>query len=213
MVNIGAEKMSKSLGNFMTVQAAAARVGGEAVRLFVIGTHYRGPLEFSPDRLDESARALTRLYETLARADAAVQVPANTQPDSGVMDEFRAAMDDDMNTARAIGVVFETVRTMNRLLDENQTAAVVPLRRAVTEIASVLGVAAQEPRVVLERAKHDHLAGSDIDPAAIERLIAARNAARKARDFKQADAIRAELKAKGIVLEDTAAGTVWKVER
>ncbi len=71
MVNIGAEKMSKSLGNFMTVQAAAARVGGEAVRLFVIGTHYRSPLDFSPERLDESARALTRIYETLARADAA----------------------------------------------------------------------------------------------------------------------------------------------
>ena len=213
MVNIGAEKMSKSLGNFMTVQAAAARVGGEAVRLFVIGTHYRSPLEFSPDRLDESGRALTRLYETLARTDDAVQVPANTQPDQPVMDEFRTAMDDDMNTARAIGVVFETVRTMNRLLDENQTAAVVPLRRAITEIASVLGVATQEPRVVLERAKHDHLTDADIDPAAIERLIADRNAARQARDFKQADAIRAELKAKGIVLEDTAAGTVWKIEK
>ena len=228
MVNIGQEKMSKSLGNFMTVQEAAARVGGEAVRLFVIGTHYRSPLDFSPERLDESGRALTRLYETLARADTALAPDRQRQkagtknqgpeirdqgPDPTVLDEFRSAMDDDLNTARAVGVIFETVRTINRLLDEDQTAAVVPLRHAVTEIAAVLGIGGQDPRLVLERAKRNHLADADIDPAEVERRIAERNAARKTRDFKHADAIRAELKAKGIVREDTAGGTVGKVER
>jgi cysteinyl-tRNA synthetase len=213
MVTIDKEKMSKSLGNFMTVQEAVGRVGGEAVRLFVLGTHYRSPLDFSPERLDESSKALTRLYETLARADEKTGARPNAGADPRVVSEFQAAMDDDLNTSRAMGVIFETVRTINRLLDEKDVDAVLPLRRAVAEIGAVLGVGDQEPRTVLSRAKAEHLADAEIDAGEIERLIDERNAARKAKDFKRADSIRNELKEKGIVLEDGATGTTWKVER
>jgi cysteinyl-tRNA synthetase len=215
MVTIDQEKMSKSLGNFMTVEEAVRLAGGEAVRMFVIGTHYRSPLDFSADRLEETRRALARIYETLARVDDAIAERDATaiEPHAGVVEEFKAAMDDDLNTARAIGVLFETVRTMNRLLDEDNLEAVLPLRRAVDTAADVLGIGVEDPRAFLESAKHVHLEEAAIDAAEIERLIGERAAARKAKDFQRADAIRNELKDKGIVLEDKAGGTVWKVER
>ena len=213
MVNIGKEKMSKSLGNFLTVEAAVAQAGGEAVRQFVIGTHYRSPLEFSAERLDETAKALARVYETLARADDAGAAGADTQADSAVVDAFVAAMDDDLNTSRALGVLFETVRTINRLLDDGDVAAVEPLRAAIRTIGGVLGVAGSDPHEYLERGRDAHLAGSDIDADAIDALVEERREARANRDFARADAIRDELAAKGIVLEDAPGGTVWKVER
>jgi len=216
MVTIAQEKMSKSLGNFMTVREAAGLVGGEALRLFVLGTHYRSPLDFSEERLRESKRALDRLYEALARADAALagkNAAAEASRKEAVLGEFRAGMDDDFNSARGMAAVFDAVRALNRHVDAGQWAEAVACREAIREIGGVLGIGARDPAAVLEEARRAGLSEAQLSPDEVERLIAERNAARKAKDFARADAIRAELKAKGIVLKDTPQGTTWEAER
>jgi cysteinyl-tRNA synthetase len=122
-------------------------------------------------------------------------------------------MDDDFNTARGLATVFDTMRALNRHLDSGEWSAAAACRAALAEISGVLGIGGQAPRAYLERDKARGLEDGAIAPADIERLIAERAAARKAKDFKRADAIRAELKAKNVVLEDGPEGTTWKIDR
>jgi cysteinyl-tRNA synthetase len=217
MVTIAHEKMSKSLGNFMTVRDAAALFGGETLRLFVLGTHYRSPLDFADERLGESKRALVeRLYETLARADDALRAKDNApsaEVRDAVLSDFRAGMDEDFNTARALATVFDTVRALNRHVDTGNWPEALACREALREIGSVLGIGTRDPREVLEEARRAGLADAEIGGEEIERLIAERAKAREAKDFKRADAIRDELNAKGVVLKDTSQGTAWEMER
>ena len=215
MVTLGTEKMSKSLGNVWTVSDAAKQVGGEALRLLVLGTHYRGPLDFQPDRLLETKRRLDRIYESLARVDEALAARP-VAPDAAVREailaDFREGMDDDFNTARGLATLSDALTALNRHADAGEWPQAAGVRAAIAAMAAVLGVAAQDARAHLDRDKARGLEDRELSPAAIEALIAERTAARKGRDFKRADAIRDELKAKGVVLEDGAQGTTWKFE-
>jgi cysteinyl-tRNA synthetase len=217
MVTVEQEKMSKSLGNFLTISEALTKTTPEALRLVLLSTHYRMPLDFSMQRVEEAEKGLTRIYETLARVDAALGAtsPAAGElraPDPELRARFVEAMDDDCNTARALGVVFDGVRELNRALDTGQMADVPGIRQGLAAIGSVLGIMNEVPSQFLAAQKQRALAQTQLTPEAIEQLIAERAAARKAKDFKRGDAIRDQLAAQGVILKDSPTGTTWTME-
>ncbi len=217
MLKSGTEKMSKSLGNIVSLVEIAKRVPAEALRLLFLGTHYRAPLEFSSGRLDETLKALDRLYETLARADEALGRHAVPALDgalvgelAGFEDEFVAAMDDDLNAAKAIGLVFDRLKDLNRFLDAGDLELAQHVRRELLRVGVTVGLLADEPAAYLDARRRAGQARTGLSEAEILAAIQARNEARKRKDFKEADAIRGRLKEQGIVLEDGPGGTTWK---
>jgi cysteinyl-tRNA synthetase len=211
--------MSKSLGNILRITEVAERVPAEALRHLFLGTHYRTPLDFSSGRLEDAARAHDRLYEALARADeAAGTSPAPTAVDGALardltpfLTEFCAAMDDDLNAARGLGLVFDRMRELNRLLDAGDRLGAAVARADLARAGVALGLFLERPAAFLETQRTRGRQKAGLSAEDIEAAIEARNAARKRKDFREADAIRARLKDQGIVLEDTASGTLWKV--
>jgi cysteinyl-tRNA synthetase len=222
-VNVNQEKMSKSLGNFFTIRDILKVYDPEVVRFFILTAHYRSPIDFSDQNLLDAKAGLSRFYEALQAAVEALEgVPESETPSTegaALEEKFREAMDDDFNTALAIGHLFEGVRTMNRLMGEKKfrkkadlVAAVRDLRQTVIRLGGVLGLFGSEPAAWLEQQKLAALAKLDITAERIEELIAARRQARQEKDFARADTIRDELDAKGIELLDSPQGTSWKVK-
>jgi len=218
MLTSGSEKMSKSLGNILSIPEVAQRAPAEAVRLLYLGTHYRAPLDFSSGRLEEAQSALLRLYETLARADeTAGSVLPPTAVDGALAGDltpfetaFCEAMDDDLNAAKAIGLAFDRVRDLNRALDAGNRLDAVAIRAELGHVGAAVGVMTAEPATLLADLRTRGRQRAGLTEAEIEAAIDERNAARKRRDFKEADAIRARLGEQGIVLEDGPGGTTWK---
>ncbi|NIP71894.1 MAG: cysteine--tRNA ligase [Gammaproteobacteria bacterium] len=202
-VQVDEEKMSKSLGNFFTVREILKRYQPEVVRYFILSSHYRSPLNYTDQNLDQARGALTRLYTALRGLPA-----QDWLPEELYAKRFREAMDDDFNTPEALSVLFDLAHELNRAREEEPQRAPA-LAATLRRLGGVLGLLQDDPEVWLQGGE---LGQHGLDSAEIERLIGQRTRARNKRDFAEADRIRDELKAQGIVLEDTAGGTTWRRE-
>ncbi|MFC2005450.1 cysteine--tRNA ligase [Chloroflexota bacterium] len=238
MVQIGEEKMSKSLGNLITIKEALAKYSADAIRIFILGSHYRSPLTYSEEALEAAERGTERLRQSILIEDAE-ESPDERSYFNTYREQFIGAMDDDFNTAQALATLFDLARHINRLRATGSGA--MSGQNLLLELAGVLGLTLQsleKPSLnaeammqltgftteLLENAGRSQLANDFIPNAElfilgnhtdsfIELLIAIRKQLRKDKQWQLADEIRNKLDELGIALEDTPKGTVWKRKR
>ena len=203
-VRVNQEKMSKSLGNFFTIREVLEVHDPEVVRYLLVASHYRSPINYAPESLAEARKSLERFYTALDGVELANEA---TVGDAHYQARFTAAMDDDLNTPEALSVLFELARELNRAKQEDPAKA-PGLAAELRRLGGVLGLFGQEPASFLKGVQ----AALPLAEEEIEARIARRTAAKQARDFAAADAIREELAALGIVLKDSREGTGWFYE-
>ena len=200
-VRVDEEKMSKSLGNFFTVREVLEQFQPEVIRFFILSSHYRSPLNYSQSHLSEAQAALDRLYTALR------DVPASDASlDKQYIERFNDVMDDDFNTPKAVALLHELAREINRL-DDKTTESVQCLAATLRHLGGILGLLQDSPQAYLQGSVQTEGGISNED---IQTLIEQRNEARKTRNFAEADRIRDQLTENGVTLEDTPDGTIWR---
>ncbi|MFH1169112.1 MAG: cysteine--tRNA ligase [Chloroflexota bacterium] len=199
LVQLGEEKMSKSLGNLVTIKQALEKYSADAIRVFALSSHYRSPLTYSDEAMAGAEKGVERLLRTTGRSEPEGGSPGEALDAGPYRCQFVEAMDDDFNSPQALAVLFDLARDINQSADSGRSIG--KARSTFTELAqSVLGLKLEASGLATE---------PDME-AQINSLIAERVALRKTRQFQQADAIRDKLAGMGVVLEDTPQGTVWK---
>jgi cysteinyl-tRNA synthetase len=226
--------MSKSLGNFFTIREVYERYQPEVLRLFILASHYRSPVDFSPESMSEAERGLERFYQTIEQVSelagslpSSGQLPTSEDPEfnslrnkiDSLMTRFLNDMDDDFNTAAALGQLFDLCRALNRFQDRLSSKAVPEEKNLLAqgvhrmrECAKVLGLLQQAPEEFFREHRRRSLAILGIDQGEVAGLIAERTQARKEKNWARADEIRDKLAEMSIILEDKAEGTRWRVK-
>ena len=231
-VTIRGEKMSKSLGNFVTIRDILEKYHPEALRLFLLSKHYRSPLDYGPEALNETTSALDRCYTALSEARHLSERPVKKQRPftdearesvdtlDHLGDRFDQAMDDDFNTAQALGHLFDGVRALNRLGREAEKRPsalyIEPLKSgadAIQGAARVIGLLNQDPDVYIRKRNLEALGLLGMTESDVLKVIEERARAREKKDWTDADRIRDELAARGITLQDGPDGTTWTIKR
>ena len=227
-VQVNAEKMSKSLGNFKTIRDILENYLPETLRFFLLGKHYRSPIDFTADSMDEAEKAQHRVYTALHEAGKALArdkwkktpLPQEmTEEWAALPKAFDAALEDDINTAQALGQVFAQVRLVNRLLEDKALRAAEAGRDLLQEFlvraqewTKRLGLFGQDPQVFLADLRGQRAARRKIDVARVEELMLARQEARASKDFGRSDSLRQEILDLGVSVRDTPEGQVWDLE-
>ena len=227
-VQVNAEKMSKSLGNFKTIRDILENYLPETLRFFLLGKHYRSPIDFTADSMDEAEKAQHRVYTALNEARKALArdkwkksplPPEMAEEWAALPKAFDAALEDDINTAQALGQVFAQVRLVNRLLEDKGLRAGEAGRDLLQEFLARakewehrLGLFGLDPQAFLAELRSQRARRANIDVARVEELMVARQEARASKDFARSDSLRQEITDLGVSVRDTPEGQVWDLE-